>query len=81
LITAVRQVVPSAVGLTHADSVIRVVRSSEAASGTVTQSLTPSKVSAAPKRPVAARAAPLIVPVLPVPERSVTPAPLASSNP
>ena len=56
-----------AAGYTQASSVIPVVRSSEAASGTVTQSLTPSNESAPPCRPLAVHVAPEIVPVLPVP--------------
>ena len=48
----------SADGRTHASSVIPVVRSSELASGTVTQSLTPSKLNADPNRPAALHTAP-----------------------
>ena len=46
LSSAVRHMPPSAVGNTHASSVARVLRSSDALSGTVTQSFTPSKVRA-----------------------------------
>ena len=46
----------------------------------VTQSLTPSKERALPKRPWAIRVAPLMVPVLPRPEASTTVEPLASSK-
>ena len=63
---------PTAVGLTHASIVSPVVRSSGFASGTVTQSLTPSKLSAPPNRPAAVRVAPQIVPVLLPPEPSAT---------
>ena len=47
-----------------------VVRSSESASGTVTQSLMPSKLSAPPNLPAVLRVAPVIVPVLPRPDAS-----------
>src|SRR5687768_7341130 len=57
------------------------VRSSEAASGTVTMSLTPSKVRAEPYLPAAVQVAPAIVPWLADPERSVRVVPAASSNP
>src|SRR5262245_17238766 len=57
-----------------------VVRSSDAASATVTQSFPPSKESAPPDRPVA-RVAPVIVPALPVPDASVAVPPDGSSNP
>ena len=56
------------------------VRSREGASLTVTQSLTPSKERALPKRPWVMRLAPLMVPVLPLPEASTTVEPLASSK-
>ena len=72
---------PSAVGNTHASSVARVLRSSDVLSGTVTQSFTPSNVSAEPNFPAVVRTAPAIVPLLPRPEPSVTPGPLVSSNP
>ena len=76
-----RHAPPSAAGLTHASSVMPVVRSSDVWSGTVTQSFVPSKLSAPPKRPAAARVAPLIVPWLPRPDASAAWGPLASSNP
>ncbi len=79
--SAVRHRPPSAVGNTHASSVARVLRSSDALSGTVTQSFTPSNVSAEPNFPAVVRTAPAIVPLLPRPEPSVTPGPLVSSNP
>ena len=72
---------PSAVGATHASIVTPVVSASEAACGTVTRSLTPSNVSAPPKRPLVVRTAPLTVPVFPAPELSVAVAPFGSSNP
>ena len=58
-----------------------VVRSRLSASGTVTQSLTPSKLSAPPNLPAAVRVAPLIVPVLPRPEASAAVVPVVSSKP
>jgi hypothetical protein len=45
---AVRHIVPSAVGLTHASSVIALVRSSDGASATVTMLLVPLNWSAPP---------------------------------
>ena len=81
MIRTVRQAFPSAAGNTHASSVARVDRSSEALSGTVTQSFTPSKVRAEPNLPAVVRTAPAIVPLLPRPEPSVTPVPLISSKP
>jgi hypothetical protein len=77
---AVRHVPPVAAGLTHASSVIPVVRSSDAASATVTQSSTPSNDSARPKRPSGTRVAPLTVPWLLRPDASATCAPLVSSK-
>ena len=47
----------------------------------MTRSLTPSNVSAEPKRPLVVRVAPLIVPVLPRPEASDTVVPLGSLKP
>ncbi|MEA2129081.1 MAG: hypothetical protein QOJ85_1972 [Solirubrobacteraceae bacterium] len=69
------------VGLTHASSVMPVVRSSDAASATVTRSLTPSKLSALPNLPVVVRSGPLIVPALDCPEASAAVVPAVSSNP
>ena len=79
--TAVRHEPPSAVGNTHASSVARVLRSSDALSGTVTQSFTPSNVRADPNFPAVERVAPEIVPLFPRPEPSVTAVPLVSSKP
>src|SRR5438046_1621962 len=69
-------------GFTHASSVIPVVRCSAAASLTVTQSLVPLK-SSAPPMPVrpCVQVAPVIVPVLPLPETSLTIEPEPSLNP
>jgi hypothetical protein len=67
------------VGLTHASSVIALVRFSDELSGTVTELLVPLNVSADPLWPVV-RVAPVIVPVFARPETSVTVVPDASSN-
>src|SRR3954468_16588491 len=72
---------PSTSGLTHASRVRGPVMSSESASGTVTQSLTPSKFSAPPKRQPVVQAAPETVPVLPRPDLSATVVPVPSSKP
>src|SRR5918992_2407284 len=74
---AVRQP-PSAVGFTHASSVMPVARSSEGLSGTVTQLLEPSNVSAPPNRPIGAQPVAVAVPWLPNPEASATVAPAPS---
>ena len=66
--------------VTHASSVIPVVRSSELESATLTMSLTPSKDSARPNFPEADETAPLIAPALPLPELSAADAPPVSSN-
>ena len=78
--TTVRQL-PSAEGRTHASSVIAFVRSSEFASGVVTQSLTPSKLSAEPYRPAAFQVAPDTVPVLPAADESAAVEPEPALNP
>src|SRR4051812_36854779 len=67
-------------GLTQASSVIPLVRSRLAESFTVIQLLVPLNDSALPYLPVALQVAPLIVPVFPCPERSLTVVPLPSSN-
>ena len=51
------------------------------ASGTVTQSLTPSKLNAEPYRPPAFHAAPEIVPPFPCPDESAALEPEPASNP
>src|SRR5690242_4123392 len=79
LMTTVRHIEPSAVGLTQASTVDAVVMSSDAESGTVTMSFTPSNCRALPYLP-ATRVAPEIVPALPIPERSETVLPDASSK-
>ncbi len=75
-----RQLVGVAVGNTHASSVIPVVSCSEAALGTVTRALVPLNASALPNLPAAVQVAPLIVPLLLLPEVSATVVPLPSLN-
>src|SRR4051812_1525024 len=77
----VRHALPTAVGRTQPSSVMPVVRSRESASATVTQSLTPSKLSAPPNLPAVLRTGPLIVPVLPRPEASAVEVAPVSSKP
>src|SRR5881628_2621288 len=72
-----------AVGLTHASSVMAVVRSSgvpAAPSMTVTQSLMPLKDNALPTLP-GTRTAPVMVPLRPLGDESIAVAPPASSKP
>src|SRR5215831_151343 len=76
----VRQTEPSALGCTHASSVIPVVRSSEFESGTVTLSLTPSNERALPCLPPALQTAPETVPLFAEPEASATVDPVPSSK-
>src|SRR5262249_17298206 len=71
----------TAAGRTHPSSVIPELRSSEAESATVTQLLAPSNDNALPKRPVAAQVAPLMVPLLPLPEASAPDSPVPPSSP
>src|SRR5918995_5151763 len=71
---------PAVLGLTQPSSVMPVVRSSEGASATVTQSLIPSKLSAPPLRPSVVGVAPETVPWFPSPDASVTMAALTASN-
>ena len=61
--------------------VIPLVRSSEAASATVTQALVPLNDSAAPNLPAAVHVALEIVPALPWPDASATCTPLPWLNP
>src|SRR5262245_928120 len=70
-----------AVGRTHAPMVMPLVRSRLAESGTVTQLLVPLNESAPPNRPEVVHVAPLIVPVLALPEASEVVAPPFSLNP
>src|SRR2546426_11370500 len=76
-----RQELPSALGLTQASSVIPVVRSSDAASATVTHELVPLNESAPPYMPALDQLAFETVPALPLPDQSVTVDPDPSSNP
>src|SRR5256886_10926783 len=69
------------VGYTHASNVIPLVNCSEAALLMVTSALVPLKLKALPYLPDAVQVAPLIVPLLPLPDTSVTIAPLPSLNP
>ena len=75
--------VAEAVGRTQASSVIPVVRSSEFESGTLTKAFVPLKESALPYLPAAAPAhvAFASVPLLPLPDWSVTVVPLPVSKP
>src|SRR5262249_28193298 len=75
---AVAQPPLAAVGLTHASSVIPFVRCRDAESATVTRSPVPLNERAPPYLPRAVRVAPVMVPLLPVPELSSTAVPLAS---
>ena len=74
------QVAGTDVGYTQASRVIPLVRSNESASFTVTQLVVPLKLRALPNFPWVVQAAPLMVPVLPKPERSLTVVPLPSSK-
>src|SRR5438309_1554094 len=76
----VRQFVSTALGFTHASSVIPFARSSEGASGTVTQLLLPLNASAPPKRPPLDQAVFETVPLFPCPDASATVEPEPSSN-
>ena len=76
-----RQSAPWAVGKIHASSVSAAVGFSSAVEATVTQSLTPSKVSALPKRPWVVQAAPEMVPVCALPEASAVLVPVPSLKP
>src|SRR5215813_9804878 len=71
----------TAEGLTHASSVIPLDSCSEAALGTVTTAFVPLNDSALPYLPDVAQVAPVIVPVFPLPDASVTIVPDPSSNP
>src|SRR5262245_8613616 len=75
-----RQSLDTAVGLTHASSVMPVVRSSELASGTLTRLLVPLNDSAPPYLPLVDQVVFDVVPTLPLPEKSVTDATAPSLN-
>ena len=76
-----RQPDGTTVGKTQACSVIAVVKSSEAASATVTQLLVPLNTSAFPKRPAVVQVADVTTPPLPLPEASAAAVPVPSSKP
>ena len=78
--TTVRHSDPVLVGFTQASRVIFWVRSREAASATVTMSLTPSNDSEPPNLPFGDHVAPEIEPLLPLPEASRSVVPLPASN-
>ena len=65
----------AAIGRTHASTVIPLDRSSDAASATVTQSFTPSKLNADPNRPAAAPRRTRHRPRVPRPDESATSSP------
>ena len=71
---------PIVVGRTHASTVMPVLRSSEAVSGTVTQSLVPSNESAPLFLPDVVQVAPETAPSLPLPDASATSDPDPASN-
>jgi len=70
----------TAVGRTHASSVIPVVRCNDAASGTDTTDDDPSNDNADPNFPDADHVAPLTDPLLPPPDESPTDVPDPSLN-
>ena len=70
-----------AVDRIQASSVMPAVRLSRLLEATVTQLLVPLKLSALPNLPCGVQVAPAIVPVCPLPDASVTLAPLPWSNP
>src|SRR3982750_2556722 len=79
--TTVRQEPPAADGFTQASRVMPLVRSSDDAAGTVTTELVPSNESALPCLPADDQVVFASVPVLFLPEASLTVGPLPSSNP
>src|SRR3954465_7529180 len=77
----VRQPLWAAVGMIHAESVIPVVRSSEAEPATRPGPVEPLKLNAPPYRPCADQVAPpTTVPRLPLPEASAALVPVPSLN-
>src|SRR5919198_3756579 len=78
--TTVRQSPAIAEGLTQASSVMPVVRSGEGESGTVPQLEVPLSESAPPYFPAVDQDVFAAVPLLPLPEESVTAAPPVSSK-
>src|SRR5690348_11207213 len=75
-----RQALVTLLGSTQASRVIPVVRCSEAASGMVTMEEVPLKDRASPYLPAVDQVALLIVPLLPLPDLSVTVVPVPSSK-
>src|SRR5262245_39474208 len=73
-----RQPLDADEGLTHASRVMPVLRSSDGASVIVTRALAPLNIRAFPNFPVDAHVAPLMVPVLPLPDASATVPPVPS---
>src|SRR5258706_1027000 len=70
----------TAVGFTHASSVIAALRRNDVVPGTVTSALDPLNTSAPPSRPAVVHVALLVVPLLPLPDASLADVPLPSSN-
>src|SRR5271166_6326893 len=75
-----RQALVMVDGLTQASSVMPVVRWSEVASGMVRSAFVPLKTRASPYLPEVVQVALAIVPLLPLPEVSVTVVPVPSLN-
>src|SRR5919201_3362826 len=75
-----RQAVVTADGFTHASSVMPPVRRNDGASLTVTRALVPLNTSALPNFPAVVQVAPVIVPVLLLPDESATVVPEPSLN-
>jgi hypothetical protein len=80
LSTTARHPVGVVVGYTQASSVIPVVNCSDADEGTVTTAFVPLNTSALPNFPAVVHVAPLIVPVLLLPEASATVVPAPSAK-
>ena len=75
-----RQPVDTVVGMTHASSVIPVVRRKLAASAMVTRALEPLNTNPLPYLPAVVHVAFWIVPVFPLPDASFSVEPAPSSN-
>src|SRR5579872_2082746 len=75
-----RQALLTVDGFTQASRVMALVKCREAESGMVTRAVVPLKTRALPYLPVAVQVAFEIVPVLPLPEASVTVVPEPSSK-
>src|SRR5262249_31329731 len=76
-----RQALLTVLGSTQASIVMPVVRSREAESGMLTRALVPLKLRALPNLPAVDQVALLNVPLLFIPERSVTVVPCPSLKP